>query len=99
MEFQPFYDRVLVRPDIEETGSTHSSGLYVIEKTKQDVKYGTVVASGEGRLSPEGKLIANSSKAGDRIIFHIQDAIMYKADEKEKLAILRDEHIIAIIEE
>ncbi len=99
MEFQPFYDRVLVRPDVEESTRKSEFGIVVIEKNKQDVKTGTVVASGEGRLSPEGKLIANSAKAGDSVLFHIQDAIIYNEDEKNKLAILRDTDIIAIVED
>ena len=101
MEFQPFYDRVLVRPEIEETEKETEYGVVVIQSTsKEDVKVGTVVASGEGRLSPEGKLVENSAKEGDRVLFHINDAIVYNADEKDKmLAILRDTDIIAVITE
>jgi len=99
MEFQPFYDRVIVRPDILEATQTES-GLYISAKVlEQAVRTGTVIAVGEGRLSPEGKLIANSANVGDSVMFHIDDAIIYQADETEKLAILRDEQIIAVIEE
>ena len=98
MEFQPFYDRVLVRPEVEETTQKSDSGLFVVSKITQDVKKGVVVASGDGRLSPEGKLIENEAKAGDKVMFHIQDAVMYQEDERDKkLAILRDTDIIAVV--
>ncbi len=98
MEFQPFYDRVLVRPEVEETTQKSDSGLFVVSKVTQDVKLGSVIASGEGRVSPEGKLIENSTKVGDRVMFHIQDAVIYQEDERDKkVAILRDADIIAVV--
>jgi chaperonin GroES len=98
MEFQPFYDRVLVRPEVEETTQKSDSGLFVVSSIKQDVRLGTVIAVGEGRISPEGTLIENSAKVGDRVMFHIKDAIVYQEDERDKkVAILRDVDVIAVV--
>jgi len=100
MEFQPFYDRVLVRPEVEEANKKTDSGLYIVKSkdNKEEVRFGSVLASGEGRLSPEGVLVKNSTKKGDRVMFRIQDAIVYKADDKENtLIILRDTDIIAVV--
>jgi chaperonin GroES len=92
---RPLADRVIVRR-VEEVAKT-ASGLYIPDQHKEKPAEGIVVAIGIGRRTESGNLIPLEVKAGDKVLFG-----KYAGSEAdtggEKLLILREEEILAILE-
>jgi chaperonin GroES len=92
---RPLSDRVIIRriAEIEKT----ASGLYIPEQHKEKPAEGIVVAVGIGRRTENGNLVPLEVKAGDKVLFG-----KYAGSEAdtggEKLLILREEEILAILE-
>jgi len=66
LKHRPLYDRVLVRRDDPELKS--SGGLHIPTMHAEKQQFATVVAVGEGRINPEGKIIPLRVKEGDRVL-------------------------------
>jgi len=67
VKIKPLADRVVVEP-MEETEEMRG-GLYIPDTAKEKPMQGTVVATGPGRRTDKGELIAVELKAGDRILY------------------------------
>jgi len=95
MNIQPIRDKILVRPIKEEKIS--SIGLVIPDTVKGDKpEKGEVIAAGPGKLNPEGKLIPNEIKVGDKILFTKYSPNEIKVDDEE-LFILSESDVLAII--
>ena len=83
MKIRPLYDRILVKR---------------IE-TKEQVKpmEATVEAVGEGKFDDNGKRVALTVKAGDRILIGKYAGTEIKIDEQDFL-ILREDEVLAIVD-
>ncbi len=94
---KPLYDRVVVRP-VEEGEEKTPSGIIIPDTAKEKPTEGEVVAVGEGRLSEKGELIPLKVKVGDRVIYskYAGNEIVLNG---EDLIILREDDILAIIEQ
>lgn len=69
MSFQPFSDRVLIKPD-EVPDVLGPSGLILApESAKEAPNTGTILAVGEGRITKDGERIPMQCKPGDRVVF------------------------------
>ena len=64
--FEPLYDRIMVLPDAEE--EVTDSGLFIAQDS-QEMRGGTVVAVGEGRVNDKGEVTPLRLKPMDRILF------------------------------
>jgi|GEM_PF-495131 len=73
-KIKPLFDNILVAPFLEEKTST---GIYLPESKGPK---GTVIAVGEGRITPEGKVIPVSVKVGQIIVYKNRS---FKVDGKD----------------
>jgi chaperonin GroES len=93
----PLGDRVLVRPEREDTKDKTKSGIYIpdtIEKEKP--AEGVVLAVGDGWYNEDGELIPLRVKVGDKVIFSKYSYEEVKVG-GEEYYILKEENIFAII--
>ena len=91
---RPLYDRVVVRRLVEEEKSR--GGLYIPEQAKEKPAQGEVLAVGQGRRPDSGGLIPLETKVGDRVLFGKYSGTEIEL-ENEKLLILREDEILAVI--
>ena len=93
---RPLYDRVVVRR-VKETEKT-TSGLYIPEQAKEKPAEGEIIAVGTGRsLSNTAELAPLDVKVGERVMFGKYAGTEIEYD-GEKLVMLREEEILAVIE-
>ncbi len=96
MKVKPLYDRVLVkRIEVEEKTE---SGIIIPDAAKEKPMQGEIIATGEGRVSDDGKVIPLKVKAGDKVLFSKYAGTEVKIKGEEYL-IMREDDIMAIIEE
>ncbi len=96
MEIRPLHDRVIVRR-VEEKKTT-SSGLIIPDSSTEKPSRGEVVAAGNGRISAQGDLIPLDVKVGDTVMFGQYSGSEITVGE-EKLLVMREDEIVAVIEE
>jgi chaperonin GroES len=94
MKIRPLHDRVVVKR-IEES-ETMRNGLFIPEVAKEKPQEGQVIAVGSGRRE-SGQLVPLDVVAGDRILFGKYSGTEIEID-GEKLLILREEEIQAVVE-
>ncbi len=94
MKFRPLYDRILVKRVTAESRS--AGGLIIPDSAKEKPQEAEVVATGGGRVLPNGEIRAVTVAAGDRVLFGKYTGDEVKLDGEEHL-ILREEDILAII--
>ncbi len=96
MKVKPLHDRVLVKR-IEEEERT-KAGIIIPDTAKEKPIKGEVVAVGPGRITEEGKRIEMAVKVGDKVMFNKYAGTEIKIEGEEYL-IMREDDIVAIIEE
>lgn len=95
MKFRPLQDRIIVKR-VEGEEKT-SGGIIIPDTAKEKPQEGKVFAVGPGRLMENGKVIAMSVKAGDRVLFGRYAGTEVRIEDEEHL-IMREDDILAIIE-
>ena len=96
MEIRPLHDRVIVRR-VEEKKTT-SSGLIIPDSSTEKPSKGEVVAIGNGKVSAQGDLIPLDVKVGDTVMFGQYSGSEITVGE-EKLLVMSEDEIVAVIEE
>ena len=94
MKLKPLGNRVVVEP-IEQEDIT-AGGIVLPETAKEKPQKGTVIAAGPGEYK-DGKLVELEVKEGDQVLFAKYAGTEIKVEGK-KLSILRESHLLAIIE-
>jgi chaperonin GroES len=98
MSVSPVADRVLVKREEKEDAKTSSGIIIPDTASKEKSKVGTVIATGPGRTTDEGKLIAMSIKPGAKVIFNAGwDNEVDMGDKDEEYFLVRESDILAII--
>ncbi|BBP46814.1 10 kDa chaperonin [Thiosulfatimonas sediminis] len=95
MNIKPLQDRVVVRR-VEEKKET-ASGILLPGSAQEKENMGEVVAVGPGKASDSGTIIAMTVKVGDKVMFGQYSGQEVKDDNGEKLMIMREDDIIAVI--
>jgi chaperonin GroES len=95
MKVRPLHDRVLI-VRIEEEDKT-AGGIIIPDTAKEKPQQGKVIATGEGKITEEGKKIPLQVKKGDKVLFGKYAGSELKLDGVEHL-IMREEDILAIVE-
>lgn len=95
MKIKPLGDRLLVKP-LEEEDVT-ASGIVLPETAKEKPQKGEVLAIGPGSRDDEGKHIAMEVSVKDNVLYAKYAGTEIKV-EADKLLILRESDILAIIE-
>ena len=92
MPFRPLADRVLIRRDV---ASDKVGSLFVAETSRSKPRWGTVVATGPGALSPEGARLPMSVEPGMRVLFGKFGGDEIEVDD-ETLLVVRETEIIGV---
>ena len=95
MQVTPLYDRLLVKRFNEEEKT--KGGLIIPDSAKEKPAQGQVVATGNGRISDDGKISALTVKKGDKILFGKYSGTEVKID-GEELLIMREEDVLGNIQ-
>lgn len=92
---KPLGDRVVV--SVEEEQEETVGGIVLANNAKQKPQQGTIVAVGEGALSPEGKRLPMAVKKGDKILYDKYAGSEVKVNGEDYL-VLHEKDIMAIAE-
>jgi chaperonin GroES len=95
MKIKPLGDRLLIKP-LEEEDVT-ASGIVLPETAKEKPQKGEVLAVGPGSRDDQGKHITMEVSVKDTVLFAKYAGTEIKV-EADKLLILRESDILAIIE-
>ena len=95
MKLRPLNDRILVKRVAEE--STTKGGIIIPDTAKEKPAEGIVEATGNGKLSDDGKRVPVEVNVGDRVLFGKYSGTEAKIEGEEYL-IMREDDILAIIE-
>ena len=95
MKLKPLQDRILVQR-VKEEGKT-KGGIIIPDTAKEKPIEGKVIATGNGKLSEEGKRIALEVKKGDRILFGKYSGTEVKIEDEEYL-IMSEDDVLGVIE-
>ena len=93
---KPLGDRVVIEP-VEDDADVTSGGIIIPDTAKEKPQKGRVIATGPGRTTDEGKVLAMSIKNGDEVVYSKYAGTEYKSDGTEYL-IVRESDILAVIE-
>ena len=96
MTLKPLGNRVVVQA-IEEEEIT-AGGIVLPETAKEKPQKGTVISVGPGERDDDGKRIPMDVAEGDQVLFAKYAGTEIKI-EREKLLIMRESDLLAIIEE
>jgi chaperonin GroES len=95
MSLRPLSDRILVER-VEEEEKT-KGGLYIPDTAKEKPAEGKVVATGNGRMGEDGKLLPMDVKVGDRVLFSKYGGTEVKIDGTDYL-IMRQDDVLGVID-
>ena len=90
---RPLHDRILVRRMTEDQKT--AGGLFIPDSAKEKPQQGEIVATGNGRMTEEGKALPLEVKAGDKILFGKYAGTELKLD-GEELLMMREEDVLGI---
>lgn len=96
MKLVPLFDRVVLKPLVAE--ETTKSGIVLPGQAKEKPQQAEVIAVGPGGLV-DGKEVTMQVKVGDKVIFSKYSGTEVEGDsEEEKLVIVKQNDILAVIE-
>ena len=95
MSLRPLSDRILVERVAEDEKT--KGGIIIPDTAKEKPAEGKIVASGNGRMGEDGKLLPMDVKVGDRILFSKYGGTDVKIDGADYL-ILRQDDVLGVIE-
>lgn len=95
MKIRPLHDRVLLKRKSEEERT--AGGLYIPDSAKERANQATVIAVGNGRILPDGKVAPLTVKAGDTVLFGKYAGSEIKLDGEEHM-IMREDEILAVLD-
>ena len=90
--FQPFGDRVVIKPIEREEVS--AGGILLPDTAQEKPQEGEVLAVGPGRTADDGKRIAMECKVGDHVVYSRYAGSEFK-EEGQDFLILRESDILA----
>jgi chaperonin GroES len=96
MKVKPLNDRVLVKR-LEEMQVT-KGGIYIPDTAKEKPVEGKVISVGPGKVNDQGNRVPLNLKEGDKILFGRYAGSEIKIEGEEYL-MMREEDILAVIEE
>jgi chaperonin GroES len=96
MNIRPLHDRVIVKRKEEE--HTSPSGIVIPDTAAEKPIRGTVIAVGDGKVLDNGQIRALDVKAGDEVLFGKYSGTEVKVG-SEKLLVMREEDILAVLAE
>ena len=96
MKLVPLFDRVVLKPLVAE--ETTKSAIVLPGQAKEKPQQAEVIAVGPGGLV-DGKEVTMQVKVGDKVIFSKYSGTEVEGEsEKDKLVIVKQNDILAVIE-
>ena len=95
MNIRPLGDRIIVSREEEE--QTSAGGIVIPDNAREKPSKGRVRAVGPGRVLDDGSRRSPDVKEGDLVLFGKYGGTEVKLD-GEKLLVLREEDVMAVIE-
>jgi chaperonin GroES len=95
-KLKPLGDRLVVEPI--EAEETTASGILLPETAKEKPQEGKVIAAGPGRLDDSGKRVAMEVKVGDIVLYAKYAGTEIKLDGDDKVLILKESDVLALVE-
>ncbi len=95
MKISPLGDRIIVSREEEE--QTSAGGIVIPDNAREKPSRGRVRAVGPGRVLEDGARLPPDVREGDLVLFGKYGGTEVKLD-GEKLLVLREEDVIAVIE-
>jgi chaperonin GroES len=95
MSLRPLSDRILVERIAEDEKT--KGGIIIPDTAKEKPAEGKIVATGNGRMGEDGKLLPMDVKVGDRVLFSKYGGTDVKIDGSDYL-IMRQDDILGVIE-
>jgi chaperonin GroES len=97
MNVKPLGDRVVIRrQDAEEKTA---GGILLPDTAKNKPQRGKVLAVGAGKLLEDGSRRGLQVKVGDNVIFTSWAGDEYKDGQRSNILIMREEDILAVVDE
>lgn len=96
LKLQPLGDRVVVRRESSEAKT--AGGIVLPDSAKEKPSRGVVVSVGNGKLLDDGTRGQLQVKPNDRVLFTTWAGETFKVSEEE-LLLMREEDILAILED
>lgn len=96
IKLQPLGDRVVIQR--EESEEKTSGGILLPDTAKDKPARGKVVSVGNGKLLDDGSRGRMQVSVGDRVIFSSYAGETFKVEEEE-LLLMREDDILAVIED
>lgn len=96
MNLKPLGDRLIVKPIEQE--ETTAAGIVLPETAKEKPQKGEILAAGPGGRDDSGERIEMEVSVGDTVLFAKYSGTEIKMD-GDKLLILRESDVLAIVEE
>ena len=96
MKIQPLGDRVVV--EREEARGTTAGGIVLPDTAKDKPQKGKVVAVGDGRLTKDGTRRPLQVNVGDQVLFTSYAGDEFKLNGNQKVLLMREDDILAVIE-
>jgi len=93
---KPLGDRLVVEPI--EAEETTASGILLPETAKEKPQEGKVIAAGPGRLDDSGNRVAMEVKVGDIVLYAKYAGTEIKLDGDNKVLILKESDVLALVE-
>ena len=90
----PLYDRVLLKR--VESEQTSSGGIIIPDTAQEKTQVGIIEATGEGKVSKDGTVVALKVKQGDKVLFGKYSGTEIKLGGQEYLIVKEDE-ILGIV--
>jgi len=97
LKLRPLADRVIVEPMEEE--EITAGGIVLPETAKEKPQKGTVLAVGPGKKDDQGKIIPMDVAVGDVVLYAKYGGTEVKLGTEEKVLVLRESDILAIVEQ
>lgn len=93
LKVRPLHDRILVRRMAEEEKTP--GGIIIPDTAKEKPQRGEVVATGNGRVTEDGKTLPLEVRIGDKVLFGKYAGTELKLDGAEYLMI-REEDVLGV---
>jgi chaperonin GroES len=97
MKVKPLSDRVVVRRF--EAEDKTAGGILLPDSAKNKPQKGKIVAVGNGRLLKDGSRRGLQVKVGDTVLFTAWAGDEYKDSKSEAILLMREEDILAVVDE
>src|SRR5690349_7607264 len=97
LKLQPLGDRVVVRR--EESEERTAGGIVLPDAAKEKPTRGVVEAIGNGKLLDDGSRGKLQVQVGDRVLFSSWAGETFKVGAEDELLLMREEDILAVLDD